>query len=96
MVSHGVIKAPIPAAQGPGGCQCQSLSICNSYGLVRWRGRPTDRGERPAPRLGGTISYNTTRYEYDQACNRTKTITPRGVATTDDRNDFAEVDALGQ
>ncbi|MDQ1006442.1 RHS repeat-associated protein [Streptomyces sp. V4I23] len=35
----------------------------------------------------GTVSYRTTRYEYDQVGNRTKTITPRGVATTDDATD---------
>ncbi|MER6347880.1 golvesin C-terminal-like domain-containing protein [Streptomyces sp. NPDC001595] len=36
----------------------------------------------------GEISYRTTRYVYDQVGNRTKTITPRGVATTDDTTDF--------
>ncbi|MER7107911.1 golvesin C-terminal-like domain-containing protein [Streptomyces sp. NPDC000229] len=36
----------------------------------------------------GTITYRTTRYEYDQVGNRTKTITPRGVETTDDTTDF--------
>nr|WP_232789022.1 DNRLRE domain-containing protein [Streptomyces odonnellii] len=36
----------------------------------------------------GTISYRTTRYEYDQVGNRTKTITPRGVATTGNATDF--------
>ncbi|HEY9368647.1 DNRLRE domain-containing protein [Streptomyces sp.] len=36
----------------------------------------------------GTITYRTTRYEYDQAGNRTKTITPRGVETTDDATDY--------
>jgi len=40
---------------------------------------------------GGTISYNVTRYEYDQAGNRTKVISPRGVGTSDDPDDFAEV-----
>ncbi|MFF9243971.1 DNRLRE domain-containing protein [Streptomyces sp. NPDC014776] len=37
----------------------------------------------------GNITYRTTRYEYDQVGNRTRTITPRGVATTDDTTDFA-------
>ncbi|MER5179468.1 DNRLRE domain-containing protein [Streptomyces sp. NPDC002896] len=36
----------------------------------------------------GNITYRTTKYEYDQVGNRTKTITPRGVATTDDATDF--------
>lgn len=36
----------------------------------------------------GTITYRTTKYEYDQVGNRTKTITPRGVATTDDTTDY--------
>ncbi|MGW1795484.1 golvesin C-terminal-like domain-containing protein [Streptomyces sp. NPDC001984] len=36
----------------------------------------------------GDISYRTTRYEYDQVGNQTKTITPRGVATTDDATDY--------
>ncbi|MEU1893675.1 DNRLRE domain-containing protein [Streptomyces pristinaespiralis] len=38
---------------------------------------------------GGTIKYHTTRYEYDPVGNKTRTITPRGVATTDDTDDFA-------
>ncbi|HZF91431.1 hypothetical protein [Streptomyces sp.] len=36
----------------------------------------------------GDITYRTTRYAYDQVGNRTKSITPRGVATTDDDTDF--------
>ncbi|OAH13198.1 tRNA3(Ser)-specific nuclease WapA precursor [Streptomyces jeddahensis] len=36
----------------------------------------------------GNITYRTTKYEYDQVGNRTKTITPRGVATTDDTTDY--------
>ncbi|WP_203981222.1 golvesin C-terminal-like domain-containing protein [Planosporangium flavigriseum] len=39
----------------------------------------------------GTISYRITKYEYDQVGNQTKVITPRGVATTDDPDDFASV-----
>jgi RHS repeat-associated protein len=35
----------------------------------------------PHRNVGGTITYNTTKYEYDQAGNKTKTITPRGVNT---------------
>ncbi|MFP8959934.1 DNRLRE domain-containing protein [Streptomyces nanhaiensis] len=37
----------------------------------------------------GNTVHRTTRYEYDQVGNRTRTITPRGVATTDDTTDFA-------
>ncbi|MFE9207576.1 polymorphic toxin-type HINT domain-containing protein [Micromonospora sp. NPDC007230] len=39
----------------------------------------------------GTITYRTTKYEYDQVGNQTKGITPRGVNTTDDADDFAVV-----
>jgi len=42
----------------------------------------------PHDDAGGSISYRTTRYEYDQAGNRTKVITPRGVATTSVADDF--------
>ncbi|MFR9780772.1 polymorphic toxin-type HINT domain-containing protein, partial [Micromonospora sp. MS34] len=47
----------------------------------------------------GTITYRTTRYEYDQVGNATKVITPRGVDTTDDADDFSVVtvyDALNR
>ncbi|MFE9653200.1 DNRLRE domain-containing protein [Micromonospora sp. NPDC006431] len=47
----------------------------------------------------GAITYRTTRYEYDQVGNQTKGITPRGVNTTDDADDFAVVtvyDALNR
>jgi RHS repeat-associated protein len=36
----------------------------------------------------GNVRYRTTRYEYDPAGNATKTITPRGLDTTDDAGDF--------
>jgi RHS repeat-associated protein len=57
----------------------------------------TDLDERGMPREvkvphdnpGGTISYRTTRYEYDEVGNQTRVITPRGVATGDDPDDFA-------
>ena len=55
----------------------------------------TDRDERSmvtevrVPHAAGTT--RVTRYEYDQVGNRTKAITPRGVETTDDPNDFAQV-----
>jgi YD repeat-containing protein len=38
--------------------------------------------------IGSGIEYRTTRYEYDQVGNRTKVITPRGVATTNTADDF--------
>lgn len=36
----------------------------------------------------GTITHRITRYEYDEVGNRTRVITPRGVETPDDPNDF--------
>jgi RHS repeat-associated protein len=36
----------------------------------------------------GAPLYRTARYEYDQQGNQTRTVTPRGVATTDDTTDF--------
>ncbi|RKR87797.1 intein/RHS repeat-associated protein [Micromonospora pisi] len=39
----------------------------------------------------GTITYRTTKYEYDQVGNSTRVTTPRGVATTGDADDFATV-----
>ncbi|MFD6716865.1 DNRLRE domain-containing protein [Micromonospora chalcea] len=47
----------------------------------------------------GTVTYRTTKYEYDQVGNQTKLITPRGVDTTDDADDFSVVtvyDALNR
>ena len=47
----------------------------------------------------GAITYRTTKYEYDAVGNQTKVITPRGVETTDDPDDFATVtvyDALNR
>src|SRR6266516_6701023 len=41
----------------------------------------------PFKNAGGTITYNTTRYSYDQVGNQTKLETPRGVATAT-ANDF--------
>ncbi|MEQ4305513.1 DNRLRE domain-containing protein [Plantactinospora sp. B6F1] len=45
----------------------------------------------PHETVGGATTYRTTQYRYDEAGNRTKVISPRGVATTDDPNDFATV-----
>ncbi|MCP8710938.1 DNRLRE domain-containing protein [Streptomyces sp. AC04842] len=36
----------------------------------------------------GTITYRTTRFEYDEVGNQTREISPRGVETTDDATDF--------
>jgi YD repeat-containing protein len=38
----------------------------------------------------GPIEYRTTRYEYDEAGNRTKVVTPRGVETTGEADDFVQ------
>src|SRR6266511_8212 len=38
----------------------------------------------PRRTVDGTTEYAVTRYEYDQVGNRSKAISPRGVATTDD------------
>ncbi|GAA3597777.1 DNRLRE domain-containing protein [Kribbella ginsengisoli] len=48
---------------------------------------------------GGVVTYRTTQVEYDQVGNQTKVISPRGVETTDDPDDFAQVtvyDALNR
>ena len=37
---------------------------------------------------GGTVSYNTTQFGYDQVGNRTSVVSPRGFATTGVANDF--------
>ncbi|TCM48856.1 DNRLRE domain-containing protein [Kribbella sp. VKM Ac-2568] len=47
----------------------------------------------------GNVVYRTTQVEYDQVGNQTKVISPRGVETTDDPDDFAQVtvyDALNR
>ncbi|MEU4564706.1 DNRLRE domain-containing protein [Actinoplanes sp. NPDC023936] len=44
----------------------------------------------------GAITYRTTKYEYDKAGNRTKVISPRGVATGDDAEDFTAVTVYDQ
>jgi RHS repeat-associated protein len=45
------------------------------------RGKPS-QVKVPHSGSGTSISYNTTRYEYDQVGNQTKIISPRGTATT--------------
>ncbi|WP_158578477.1 DNRLRE domain-containing protein [Spongiactinospora rosea] len=42
----------------------------------------------PHSSADGVVKYTITRFEYDQVGNKTKTITPRGVETTDDPGDF--------
>ncbi|MGI5289165.1 DNRLRE domain-containing protein [Nonomuraea polychroma] len=42
----------------------------------------------PHSETGGVIKYVTTQFTYDEVGNKTKTITPRGVETTDDPGDF--------
>ncbi|MFC5833981.1 DNRLRE domain-containing protein [Nonomuraea insulae] len=42
----------------------------------------------PHSQTGGIIKYVTTRFAYDPVGNRTRTITPRGVETADDPDDF--------
>ncbi|MCW6009392.1 hypothetical protein K1W54_33340 [Micromonospora sp. CPCC 205371] len=39
---------------------------------------------------GGTVVQRITRFEYDQVGNRTKTVTPRGVETAGDPEDFVQ------
>ncbi|MEV4764361.1 DNRLRE domain-containing protein [Micromonospora chokoriensis] len=69
-----------------------------TLGNLDRRGKPTEV-KVPYKNVSGTISYRTTRYEYDQVGNTTKVISPQGVATTDDPDDFAQVtvyDALNR
>ncbi|WIM97628.1 DNRLRE domain-containing protein [Actinoplanes oblitus] len=61
--------------------------------LAAYNGRG-DLVESKAPYTkdaAGAITYRTTKYEYDAAGNQTKVITPRGVASTDDADDFSQV-----
>ncbi|WBB91605.1 DNRLRE domain-containing protein [Verrucosispora sp. WMMC514] len=54
------------------------------------RGKPTEV-KVPHKNDNGDITYRTTKYEYDEVGNQTRVISPRGVATTDDPDDFATV-----
>ncbi|MEV0594882.1 DNRLRE domain-containing protein [Nonomuraea cavernae] len=45
------------------------------------RGKPAEV-RVPHRNDGGTVTYRTIRYEYDQVGNRTKVVTPRGAATS--------------
>ncbi|MGW2052817.1 golvesin C-terminal-like domain-containing protein [Streptomyces sp. NPDC001840] len=60
----------------------ESLAVYDERGTLTESKIPLDKDG------SGTVSHRTTKYEYDQAGNRTKTITPRGVATTGDATDF--------
>jgi RHS repeat-associated protein len=51
------------------------------------RGEPVEV-KIPHKNDAGTITYRTTRYEYDQVGNHTKVITPRGTATPAVADDF--------
>jgi RHS repeat-associated protein len=55
--------------------------------LISYDERGTVR-EVKVPHADGV--YRTTQYVYDAVGNRTKTITPRGVETTDDPDDFVQ------
>jgi RHS repeat-associated protein len=61
----------------------ESLAVYNPRGDLIESKIPFD-GSNP-------ITYRTTKYEYDEVGNPTKAISPRGVATTDDADDFATV-----
>ncbi|MEV4465897.1 DNRLRE domain-containing protein [Micromonospora echinofusca] len=54
------------------------------------RGMPS-QVKVPHKNDAGTITYRTAKYEYDEVGNRTRVVSPRGVATTDDPDDFATV-----
>ncbi|MEU4743506.1 DNRLRE domain-containing protein, partial [Actinosynnema sp. NPDC023658] len=45
---------------------------------------------------GATLVSRTTRYEYDEVGNRTREITPRGVETADDPDDFVRQTSYDQ
>ena len=53
------------------------------------RGKPAEVNV-PRRISSGTIAYDTTRYEYDQVGNRTKVVSPRGVATSGVADDFVQ------
>ncbi|MEU8609253.1 DNRLRE domain-containing protein [Actinoplanes sp. NPDC048791] len=45
----------------------------------------------PHKTVDGTTTYRTSKFEYDEVGNKTRAISPRGVETTGDLNDFATV-----
>ncbi|MFU8854699.1 DNRLRE domain-containing protein [Micromonospora sp. SL1-18] len=50
-------------------------------------GRP-EQVKVPHKNDNGTITYRTTELKYDEVGNRTKVVSPRGVATLNDANDY--------
>ncbi|MET8232186.1 DNRLRE domain-containing protein [Micromonospora sp. NPDC005298] len=54
------------------------------------RGKPV-QVKVPHKNDNGTITYRITKAEYDRVGNQTKLISPRGVATGDDLDDFSTV-----
>lgn len=59
------------------------------------RGKPVEV-RVPHANDAGTITYRTTRLEYDQVGNRTRVVTPRGVATTGVADDFVHQTAYDE
>lgn len=70
-----------------------SVSVTNAAGHTSFvtydeRGARTE-SRTPWTGTGEDTRYRTTRFEYDEVGNQTRVITPRGVATTSDQDDFA-------
>ncbi|MFI7576539.1 DNRLRE domain-containing protein [Micromonospora sp. NPDC049497] len=59
------------------------------------RGKPTDV-KVPHKTDNGVVTHRVTEYEYDEVGNQTRVISPRGVATTDDPDDFATVNVYDE
>jgi RHS repeat-associated protein len=55
------------------------------------RGMPDEQWVPHAKDDRGTITYRKTRFEYDEAGNRTKVISPRGMGIANNTTDFAAV-----
>jgi len=81
----------IAAGYDRDGNTVQSTDEEGNTTLIRLDERAMPVEERvPHTGSGAEITYFTTRYEYDQVGNRTRTITPRGVETADDPDDFVQ------
>ncbi|MEV1143676.1 DNRLRE domain-containing protein [Micromonospora sp. NPDC049799] len=59
------------------------------------RGKPTE-AKVPHKNDNGTITHRITKFEYDEVGNQTRVVSPRGVATTDDPDDFATVNVYDE